>query len=214
MKLTEQMLMAGASAKGGWNADQLRALGFPGFKEKWKDRAIGMWVTDEQYKMFLSLKDKHLVEKFKKNTDAFEADAWAVRNREKLLSKTNEAEERIEKMLGLGRLSYVREMPLDVGGKKWFVDFYINGVTRGKDSLCVALEVDGGYHFTKEQQELDARKDSDLLTSKAAKAVLRINIMAAMNMNQHELAGRIVNAPPGTVTRCYPSEIVRVAMKH
>lgn len=63
MKLTETMLNNGKSIRGAWSNKQLRILGLRkgfNFNKGWKSQLIGSQITEQQYKDFLELKDKHL----------------------------------------------------------------------------------------------------------------------------------------------------------
>jgi len=57
MKITEQLLERGKSDRGGWNAKQLACIGveWP-IKHGWQFKAIGREITDEDARMFLSLR--------------------------------------------------------------------------------------------------------------------------------------------------------------
>lgn len=63
MKITEELLEAGRSSKGGWSANQWRSLGVKSFKGGWRKRLIGSYTTIERYEKFLSLKDEHFKNK-------------------------------------------------------------------------------------------------------------------------------------------------------
>ena len=57
--ITEELLEKGKSINGGWNLQQVEALGFNGWESKWKKRAIGKYRSEIDVKIFLDLKDKH-----------------------------------------------------------------------------------------------------------------------------------------------------------
>ncbi len=59
MRLTEEMLVKGATNGIGWNREQFNILGvkYPPMRG-WKDRIIGGDISPEKYQLFLSLKGK------------------------------------------------------------------------------------------------------------------------------------------------------------
>lgn len=198
MILTNELLEAGKSDNGGWNTTQLRILGFNGFEYKWRRRATGMAITQEQYDQFLAVRNAHLVHGDTKPVSFCENDAWALEKRQELLIKKNAAETHVDRLLKESLFTYEREQPIEVNGKKWFIDFHIRRLRIGKNSpkIHVAVEIDGGYHFTPEQQLLDKRKDKDLLCSEMVRCVVRISTGVALKMDVLSLSGAIVNPTP------------------
>lgn len=61
MELTREMLMIGQSVNGGWSRAQTDLLGvaYP-LERGWARRVIGSQITEENYRRFMALKDKHL----------------------------------------------------------------------------------------------------------------------------------------------------------
>lgn len=59
MIITPQIMEAGKSVNGGWNLEQVKCLGYKGWEYKWKRKAIGKDVPEEDVKRFLMLKDAH-----------------------------------------------------------------------------------------------------------------------------------------------------------
>lgn len=198
MILTGKLLDAGKSANGGWNSSQLRVFGFNGHEHKWRKRCIGMHITQEQYEEFLYMRNKHLEHFDAKPVSFCATDAWAMETRQALLSKKNSAERHVDQLLRQSLFKYNREQPIEVDGKKYFIDFYIRKLSAGKNRprVCVALEIDGGYHFTPEQRRKDAAKDKDLLCSVLVSGVVRISAERAMSMDLLSLCGAIVNGKP------------------
>lgn len=205
MILTNELLEAAKSDNGGWNAAQLKLLGFNGFEAKWRKRAVGMEVTDQQYEDLLLLRNVHLVRGDTKPVSFCEDDAWATETRKTLLEKKNAAEAHVERLLNQSLFTFVREQPIEVSGKKWFIDFHIRRIRMaGKFPVIrVALEIDGGYHFTENQKAMDRRKDKDLLCSAMVGAVVRISADRALSMDLLSLSGAIVNPQPFTTKFYY-----------
>ena len=60
MKLTREILLKGKSSNGGWNTEQIAALGDDIKVRGWKGRLIDKEIPDIKVKAFLDLKDHHL----------------------------------------------------------------------------------------------------------------------------------------------------------
>lgn len=60
--LTEAIMNRGKSSNGGWNTEQIRALGVT-MQKGWMKRLIGRYVSEKQVEKFISLKDNHLIRK-------------------------------------------------------------------------------------------------------------------------------------------------------
>lgn len=67
-QITDSWLMKNRTPRGGWTDLQLRAIGFTeGYKaRKWKKRAIGQWITEEQKTLFESFSNSGLTKKTEK----------------------------------------------------------------------------------------------------------------------------------------------------
>lgn len=65
MRLTEEIIEAGKSWRGGWSKRQLRLFGINKFPlvSGWKKMIVGMEVDKKKIDKFLYLKDKHLRKK-------------------------------------------------------------------------------------------------------------------------------------------------------
>lgn len=197
MILTNELLLAAQSDNKGWSAAQLRLLGFDGFQKGWRRKVTGSNVDEEVYKEVVRIRNAHLA---RSNTNTkpvsmLADDRWANDTRAILLAKKNEAEAHVDSLLRKSSFTYSREQPIEVDGKKWFIDFHIRRIRIGKKSpmIGVALEIDGGYHFTPEQQAFDKRKDEDLLCSRMVNAVVRISADNAIRMDMHTLCGIVIN---------------------
>lgn len=128
-------------------------------------------------------------------------DAWTSKTRNKLLGKENEAERIVEGLLmDLGVL-YYRERPIEIEGKRSFIDFMV--VSMDMKKVRIAIEVDGGYHFTPEQQERDRERDHRMLKSCRVNAILRISSGVARKISKRELKREMQTLPNGVVRKLY-----------
>lgn len=191
------------SDNGGWNTLQLRVLGFPRFTKGWRRSITGTEVSEEVYARVLELRNAHL----KKRIVPYEMypDAWSIEKRSELLMKKNEAETHVNSLLMSTPFAFTRELPIEIQGKKWFIDFHITKILQGaqRPAIMVALEIDGGYHFTKEQHEMDKRKDAQIVSTKLARGVVRIAAHIATGLDKYTLSGMIVNMDPTRTTYHY-----------
>ena len=131
-------------------------------------------------------------------------DQWTKQTRVTLMTKDNAAEEKVHQLLQGLRVHFHRERPIEVNGKKYFIDFLVTSIKREKrEKIRVAIEVDGGYHFTPEQQARDRKKDSDLLASVRVNSVLRISATKAMELDRAQLANMLLSNPVGECTMFY-----------
>ena len=60
MRLTKEIIEQGMSSRGGWNMQQLSLLGIRELKKGWKNRLIGIEVSEENINKFIALKNTHL----------------------------------------------------------------------------------------------------------------------------------------------------------
>lgn len=200
--LTNELLEAAMSDNGGWNAAQMKVLGLNGFEKGWRKRVTNSIISDAAYADLVALRNVHLVRGDTKDISFCEKDAWALETREKLLVKKNRAEEHVQRLLESSPFVFRREQPISVNEKKWFIDFHIRRMRIGKNtpSIRIALEIDGGYHFTPDQMRVDRRKDADLLCSEMIRCVVRISAERALSMDLITLSGTIINTKPfGTI---------------
>lgn len=130
-------------------------------------------------------------------------DNWTRTTRKQLIRKDNAAEDHIHGLLNQCGVTFHRERPVEIAGKKYFIDFMVISVKEGRRKIRVAIEVDGGYHFTPEQQEADKRKDADLLKCQRVWSVLRIEASVAMRMNAGDLLAALTSMPSWEVRRMY-----------
>jgi len=118
-------------------------------------------------------------------------DEWTLEARLRLLGKVNDAERHIESLLADLPLRYARERPIQINGRRYFVDFLVTSFGKPRARKVVkariAIEVDGGYHFTPEQQQKDREKDAALLKTSRVWSILRIRASKAMTMNSAQL---------------------------
>jgi very-short-patch-repair endonuclease len=132
-------------------------------------------------------------------------DDWSKSTRNKLLCKENKQESYIDKVLKSIGVIYQRERPIVVDSKKYFIDFLVTSVIRNgvKDKVRVAIEVDGEYHFSKEQEQKDQEKNLALLSSSRVNSVIRISTKNASSMNAESLLVAILSAKAKAVTYYY-----------
>ena len=65
------------------------------------------------------------------------------------------AETEFKKYLDKNKIKYSFQKVFNIDGKYYIVDFYF-------PSKKLVIEIDGGYHFTKEQKEKDSKRTKDL----------------------------------------------------
>lgn len=130
-------------------------------------------------------------------------DDWSKDARDRLMRKDNAAEEHIKELLDGLPLNYVRERPIKTGGRRYFIDFLVTSFKdeskRGLKKARIAIEVDGGYHFTAEQQAKDREKDSALLRTARVWSILRIRASIAMSLSKDDLMALMQGHERGTV---------------
>jgi very-short-patch-repair endonuclease len=130
-------------------------------------------------------------------------DKWTLSTRDNLLRKNNKAEMHIRRVLAKCEVTYHRERPIDVAGKKYFIDFMVISWKGSRKRIRVAIEIDGGYHFTPEQQMKDKLKDADLMKCQRVWSVLRISSELALQMTPERLAYELGAIKSGEVIRLY-----------
>lgn len=128
-------------------------------------------------------------------------DDWTLATRDKLINKVNRPEERIDALLSQCQCTYFRERPIMIGGARYFIDFLIVSLQPGRKKVRLAIEVDGGYHNTPEQQAKDAKREAELLRTSRVWRILRITTSRAMTITAEELRKAIEDAPMRTVVR-------------
>lgn len=128
-------------------------------------------------------------------------DAWTVKTRHKLLGKENEAEQLVEDLLKAMSVKYFKERPIEIQGKRSFIDFLV--VSMDMEKKRIAIEVDGGYHFTPEQQVIDREREKRLLKSSRVWSILRITSGVARKITRKQLESELKTLRKGTVRRLY-----------
>lgn len=210
MVVTEKILEEGRSTEGGWSRVQLELLGVPWPPPKdWKREAKKSAISEMDIERFLDLKDKHSSAKMsvvptaprgrRARAKVAKLGKWAESNRDKLLSKKNEAEERIDSLLSELPVRYSRERGITVDGKLYFMDFLISSVTSPRRKIRVCLEVDGGYHSTPAQSTLDRKREADLLSTCRVWSIIRITSDDAMAITPEGLMSAISAVKRGGV---------------
>ncbi len=65
LTITEEMLDNGKSSNGGYSKKQIKLLGEDATVSGWRERIIGKSIAEENFNLFLSLKNAHLKPKDK-----------------------------------------------------------------------------------------------------------------------------------------------------
>jgi len=213
------------SSKGGFSKAGLESLGVPWPPPKgWKKSLLNglpiepVQTKAEQQKEFIDkalrraarIKALRSVRRAKRKNGIANVvsreprDKWTKETRDKLLEKVNLAEWHVASLLNGCRVHFERERPFAISGRKYFVDFMVTSiVTDKRRKVRVAVEVDGGYHFTEEQQAKDRVKDAALLSTSRVWSILRISAEVAMKMTREELRSAILSNRLGSVTCLY-----------
>lgn len=159
---------------------------------------------DEKQKT-LKAKKKHIRRMLKASTvpTRMPKGQWTQDTRAKLLGKRNDAEVHVKELLRKANILHHRERPIQIEDRQYFIDFHVQSFKEPRERLRVALEIDGGYHFTEEQQTKDRVKDSDLLKSTRVWSVLRIKWDVAMAMDSQQLARELRSMKIGEVRKLY-----------
>lgn len=225
MLVNREILEQGKSKRGAWSRAQVEALGvkWP-LTGGWKKALIGTEVSEDQVRRFIALKDvRRKCQKIEPTLEVLERralfrekrraftrkrglmsrDTWSKETRVGLLGKTNNAEEHIDNILSELPMRFRREHALNVEGKKYFIDFLVTSlkVPGGRNQkVRIAIEVDGGYHYTPEQQAKDRQKEADLMATCRVWSILRIDARRAVKMDVVELDGVIRSVKVGSIT--------------
>lgn len=126
-------------------------------------------------------------------------DAWTTEARARLLAKINRAEEHVDALLAECNCKYRRERPIEIKGKRYFMDFLVTSIYPGRRKVRVAVEVDGGYHDAPVQKAKDRAKDADLLATSRVWSILRIPADVAVGLDASTMRAMLETAPLGAV---------------
>lgn len=99
-----------------------------------------------------------------------------------MLAKSNKAEEHIETCLKPIGFLYTREYALRHNKKDYFIDFVVE-----VNGAPVAIEVDGGQHFSPKGQKMDRARERNILASGEANRIIRMSWAVALSMNTMKL---------------------------
>lgn len=80
---------------------------------------------------------------------------WINQRRAELMLKTSDAEKSAYRLLISINLRVIRQYPVMTGRKIYFADLYL-------PDYHLILEIDGGYHDTKNQRRLDGNRSQGL----------------------------------------------------
>jgi very-short-patch-repair endonuclease len=84
-----------------------------------------------------------------------EKDYFDAVRRAQLLQKSTIYESRMCKILNSMGIDHIRQYPIRTGRNVYFADIYI-------PEKRLIIEMDGAYHFTKEQHRLDNNRSSNM----------------------------------------------------
>lgn len=73
-----------------------------------------------------------------------------------------------------------------------------------RSKIRVAVEIDGGHHYSASNREADTQRDSDLLRSPKVRAIVRIHNSVADTITADELQSAIRGCYDGQVVFLYP----------
>ena len=110
---------------------------------------------------------------------------WVGKTRKDLKRKSTPYEKIVfEFLLRNGFSNVIKQYPIKVKGHRYFLDLYIR-------SRKVAIEVDGGYHFTESQMTCDKEREENLRTKGIQ--TLRIVNSDVLNLDKlYDLLDRIL----------------------
>ena len=80
---------------------------------------------------------------------------WVRYRRAELMSHTSEAEKSAFLILRKMGMKVIRQYPIDTGRKRYFADLYL-------PEINTILEIDGGYHYQRNQKRLDTNRSNGL----------------------------------------------------
>jgi very-short-patch-repair endonuclease len=139
--------------------------------------------------------DKTLIEEKK-------IDKWAKKTRKRLDSEsTYYARFFFTHLPAKIKKQIIRQCPVKIHGRQYFLDMYYK-------PKRVAIEIDGGYHTSKEQKERDEQRDKDLL--ELGVATIRITNSEAMSIACIDKVAAQIKALPQFVYKKDTGEVVAV----
>ena len=83
------------------------------------------------------------------------SERWLRLRRADLLAKSSDAERTAYKTLCTLGYKVIRQQPIFTGRRIYFADLYL-------PELRLVFELDGGYHYTKNQKRLDTNRSSGI----------------------------------------------------
>lgn len=91
----------------------------------------------------------------KSNSNGLPSDRWLRQRRADLMAHCSDAEKTAYRIFCALGYKVIRQYPINTGRRQYFADLYI-------PSLRVIIEIDGGYHYTKNQHRLDTNRSNGL----------------------------------------------------
>lgn len=90
-----------------------------------------------------------------KNSNGSHTDRWLRMRRAELMAHSSDAEKAAYRVLCSLGYKVIRQKPISTGRRLYFADLYI-------PELRAIVEIDGGYHYTKNQRRLDTNRSNGL----------------------------------------------------
>ena len=87
--------------------------------------------------------------------DKLKGSRWERGRRADLMANSSTAERSVYSFLKNIGINVIRQYPINTGRKQYFCDLYL-------PDFHAVIEIDGGYHFTKNQRRLDTNRSSGL----------------------------------------------------
>lgn len=100
---------------------------------------------------------------------------WLCQRRAELMAHSSDAERAAYIILRSLGHRVIRQFPINTGRKQYFADLYL------PDKRCI-IEIDGGYHTTKEQRRKDTNRSCGLW--RLGYRIMRLNNRDARDVNK------------------------------
>lgn len=115
------------------------------------------------------------VARTRKRSNASHTERWVRQRRADLMAKASDAEKSAYRLLRALGYEVIRQKPISTGRRIYFADLYV-------PALRAVVEIDGDYHYTKNQRRLDTNRSNGLW--RMGYHVLRLSNRDARNMNK------------------------------
>ena len=91
----------------------------------------------------------------RKNFCALVSDKWLRLRRAELMAHRSDAEKAAYSVLCTLGYKVIRQYPINTGRRLYFADLYV-------PALKAVIEIDGNYHYTRDQRRLDTNRSNGL----------------------------------------------------